>query len=106
MDEAIISPEFVWKKMLAFYGTSRYMILYLAKLYMEAEVTYESPQQVYNVVEKKYEYVEDSERDECMLSLGLMCASASNSHLKIAQVPESLEWSIEEYDGLERIVVI
>ncbi len=47
----------------------------------------------------------ESSNDCDDLDVGLLCASSAYCKLKIDDVPQLLDWSIGEYDGLEQVII-
>ncbi len=53
-------------------------------------------------------HIEDSERNnplliECLETLGLKESSGSYAAIRIIEIPDDVDWEIEEYDGMESV---
>lgn len=61
---------------------------------------------VFDIFQGKHIDIDEKTLTTVEETFGLLCASSTYAHLKIAEVSASLEWEIAEYDGLEQVQTV
>lgn len=92
----------------SYYNTTA--IFFMLCLYGLVTHTYNKEQydknKVYDIFHDEFTVIDDKVLTCAKETFGLLCASSTYAHLKIAEVSALLEWDIYEYDGLEKVVTV
>jgi hypothetical protein len=95
-----VADDHAWRNQ-TFYN--RYAIMYLLSIQRQSKNVEEH---IRDLVEDRFVEVDDDNlQGRAEETFGLLCASGRYSKLAIAQVPALLDWTVSEYDGLERVNV-
>jgi hypothetical protein len=80
---------------------------FIIEKYKSADyISDEEQSKVYDVLQEKFEDVDDGILTQALERFGLLCASSTYAKLEIAKLSALLEWKIAEYDGLERVYIV